>query len=1414
VAATAVESYLEDAKAVDADEPDRFDFRLAGDTFRPSGDLVKEILHFKFAYSHQFEIWQEDGRRCLYDALPPNLRKHKAYAPLLADGPRLLDGPVACGPIVGAAESFVVWLKQQNRKFAALEMESGGVLAAVFEATDPARTLVLRGISDLADHRKTDLDQTAGGVFRRVAMNNAIGMLDALLAVNCLPRAHVGESRRDSHPVSERPGHVAASRRDARTGLGEAGPREAHVCTLRLTQTGDQVQAVLEEPGQPPRRAHAAFDFELTPQDDEDLRWYLEDFLQYPFDPAPTIAARIEARMTEIGADLFDRVFRSSEQGRQLWARVAERLSDLRVEIVAGVRDAQAVPWELLRDRHSDTVLALRAAAFVRTHDEPAEPPQPVRADAGPIRILLVICRPQQAGDVPFRSVASRLVKALTAETQALYQLDVLRPATFPALAARLREAKAAGHPYHVVHFDGHGMYAEVADRETIAQWLRRHVPLLLSGPRTGSHGYLLFEDPQTEDNLQLVDGPALGKLLKETNVPVLVLNACRSAHAEAPPQPSAASADEVHAQVRAFGSLAQEVIDCGVTGVVAMRYNVYVVTAAQFVADLYAALLQGAALGEAVTLGRKQLAADPQRTIAYDPRPLADWCVPVVYEALPTPLFPPRDARRSLAASIAAAESTAGRGGLDPGLPPPPDAGFFGRDETLLALDRAFDTQSVVLLHALAGSGKTATVAEFARWYAFTGGVEGPVLFTSFEHLHPAGPRPGPHRPSVRPGARTERRSLADAGRPARRQVALQVLQQVPVLWIWDNVEPVAGFPSGPRAPSGGPTQRWTGAWTDEEQRELADFLRAAAGPRPAFCSPRGATNARGWATCRGGSPVPPMPMQERVQLARGLAEKHGRRLTDVEDWRPLLRFTGGNPLTITVLVGQALRDKLATREQIEAFVEQLQRGEAHVADDAAQGRSRSLGASLQYGFEHAFTEPERQRLALLHFFQGFVDVVTLQAMGGDPTLLRENQEAPDWVLPDLRGVDRESWIALLDRAAEVGLLTAHGGGYYTIHPALPWFFKGLFDEHWPATDRLTATQRGAREASSDVSPANSLPVGSRLNAATRAFVEALGVLGNYYHAQYEGGNRDVIAALAAEEANLQHARQLAHRHDWWDPVTNTMQGLRVLYHHTGRRTEWARLVAEIVPEFVDAQTDGPLPGREEAWTLVTEYRVRLAEGMRDWPEAERLQRICVDWDRRRAERVVRSLWKGADGSRSEPATFLDELKAVAARLSDADRHTIRSLGVSLHELGQIQRECQQATCVAAYEEALSLDEFLGDRADAAVDAFNLGHAYKDIPSIRDLPQAERWYRRSLKLFDERDRLGRGKCHVQLGYVAFERFHEARSAGRPAAELVGHLNTALGFYHQALDLLPANAINDLARLYKLWQSVFVTLSY
>lgn len=125
-------------------------------------------------------------------------------------------------------------------------------------------------------------------------------------------------------------------------------------------------------------------------------------------------------------------------------------------------------------------------------------------------------------------------------------------------------------------------------------------------------------------------------------------------------------------------------------------------------------------------------------------------------------------------------------------------------------------------------------------------------------------------------------------------------------------------------------------------------------------------------------------------------------------------------------MLVGQALRDRLTTREQIESFVSKLRAGEAVFEEEVSEGRTRSLAASLAYGFENAFSEGERKQLALLPLFQGFVHIATLHYVGRSK-----------WGLPELTGLTEDVGIALLDRAAEVGLLTVLGGGYYSIHPA-----------------------------------------------------------------------------------------------------------------------------------------------------------------------------------------------------------------------------------------------------------------------------------------------------------------------------------------------------------------------------------------
>jgi tetratricopeptide (TPR) repeat protein len=295
---------------------------------------------------------------------------------------------------------------------------------------------------------------------------------------------------------------------------------------------------------------------------------------------------------------------------------------------------------------------------------------------------------------------------------------------------------------------------------------------------------------------------------------------------------------------------------------------------------------------------------------------------------------------------------------------------------------------------------------------------------------------------------------------------------------------------------------------------------------------------------------------------------------------------------------------------------------------------------------------------------------------------------------------------------------------------------------------------------------------------ATTRAFVEAMAVMGDYCFHQYEHGNRDVIEVLMAQEANLLHARSLARSNAWCDPVIGTMQGLCQLYQHTERIAEWSRLVEEIAPDFMDRSTQGPLQGKEKAWNLVTGYRVMLAVRGRRWDDAEHLQSMLVHWDRHRAASIL---------ARS-PGDWSAEEKAV-----------LRFLAVDLLRLSEIQREQGLVSCVAGYREGLSLAKSIQEFQEAAVCAYNLGRAYEELPEIRDLALAEQWYRRSLDRHKKEDRLGRARCLKQLGSVAHCRFVETAKARRPAEECLKYLSQARDCTEQALNLTPANAARDLA---------------
>ena len=414
--------------------------------------------------------------------------------------------------------------------------------------------------------------------------------------------------------------------------------------------------------GASPRRVIVPFRFAVSPRTQERLRWYTEDYTARPLDPSPAIAAEVEQELEQLGETLFAQVL-GQEEAAALADSVRQSLGSVRVEIVADAISADAIPWELLRDPVTSVDIALSARTITRTTTVALTAAAAGR-HSGTMRILLAIARPEGRLDVGFRSVADPLLRELTASGAPVI-IDVLRPPTLERLRAVLGAARTAGRPYDLFHFDGHGGF-------------------------TDGRGGLVFESG--DEIGALVSGDEIGRALQAGDVPLLVMNACRSAAGEA------------------YGSIAREALEEGLAAVVAMRFNVYVPTAALFMGRLYGALGAGGDLSTAVTQARCRLAERLERSGLPVVR---DWCVPALYQA----------ASVRLASGSARVERSGDA--YASALPPPPSHGFVGRDEVFVELETALAASPHVILRAFAGAGKTTAAIEFARWYARTGGGE-----------------------------------------------------------------------------------------------------------------------------------------------------------------------------------------------------------------------------------------------------------------------------------------------------------------------------------------------------------------------------------------------------------------------------------------------------------------------------------------------------------------------------------------------------------------------------------------------------------------------------------------------------------------------------------------------------------------
>ena len=1080
------------------------------------------------------------------------------------------------------------------------------------------------------------------------------------------------------------------------------------------------------------------FTFRVSKENRELIQWYLEEYLTYPYGAYQERAKRAEKVISDVGAELFAAVFRNEgDRGQaaiRLYDRAMENPSDCHIVIQADHPAGWSLPWEFIYDP-AYGYLAQKTGVFVRSHLGISRHLQPMRTDAPKINILMVISRPSGEKDVPFQSIARPLMEIFRPHRDHV-QVDVLRPPTYEQLQKVLSDKPNF---YHILHFDGHGVFPRPGS-------IDYHTFL----SEQGSQGQLVFE--KAGDGKRLVSGAELGTLLSGKGVPVVMLNACQSGMSD----PDAL-----------YPSIGGELIKTGALGVVAMAYSVYVHTATQFMARVYESLINGHTLARAVTVAREALVAQDERESPIGPISLQDWVVPVLFQSGNVQLFEPSETELHLDAGMGIIEDKQAAAGAEINLPKQPDYGFIGRDADIWRLEKAFERQTIVLLRAMAGVGKTATAVGFARWWAETGALHGPIFFFSFESyttlVQVCNRIGGVFSESIKAQFGIEWHLLDTA---QRRRLVVDILRQMPCLMLWDNFEPVAGFPKG--TPS---------VWKPEEQQELKDFLRALSG---------GATKViitsrrdEEWlGRCYQSITLHGLNKRDAAELAEKVLDRAGINRQRLKPYDKLLNYLQGNPLAIQVILPE-----LAYIEP-DDLLAALQTGAAELPrDDRKQGREHSLTASLEYRLDR-LDSSLRHRLGVLGLFQGFVNADMLAFICNDDS-------APEL----LRRLNSDTWIRLLDQSAEIGLLHKVGPGSYNIHPALPWFFHEILQTAY-AEDMEWLEQR---------------------------FVDACGDLSQILQQQLVTNAETAMTYMRFEEQNLRYAIHLGCRYRMWDALTRILLGTAEMLERQSRWSELELLNLEIERDATDNQGT-PLAGAEALCASLWHNLGMIAGERRQFDEAEHwyrrslaiseklkneygqastLHELGMIAQKRRefddAEQWYRKSLAIKEKLKDEygQASTLHQLGRIAGErreFGEAEQWYRKSLTIeeklkdeygqasTLHQLGIIAQERRQFDDAEQwYRKSLSITEKLKDEYRQAITLHQLGMIAQE---KRQFDDAEQWYRKSLAIAEKlKDEYGQARTLHQLGRIAEERrqFDEAEQWYRKSLAITEKLKDEYG---------------------------------
>ncbi len=1083
-----------------------------------------------------------------------------------------------------------------------------------------------------------------------------------------------------------------------------------------------------------------------------EMRWYLEDFLDYPFPPETDRADRVREALRKWGEKAFDGLMASRSSGRMFDTATREDYSDLHLRISSDDAQVLAWPWEALFDQEIGAFLA-HTCRIERKLDGIRDPrPLPQGLPKDRVNILLVVARPYEQ-DVRFRSIARPLVELIEKERLPA-QVDLLRPPTFDQLREHLR--RRPGY-YHILHFDGHGSYASDS----------RH-------RYGGNHaeGKLVFEDRDGTESL--VSAQQLNTLLRDYAVPAVVLNACQSAMLDERARDP-------------FASVATALLRSGVRSVVAMAYSLYVSGGKEFLPQFYRRLFEAGSVAEATRAGRREMLAHPLRVCARGEFQLDDWILPVLYQQEPLDFSFAAEAKRSFSAPESKLPEIAQEQSA---------YGFIGRDGPLPELERAMHRPPpAILIEGLGGVGKTTLARGFLAWLEATNGLGERAFWFNFQEIRSA------EYVFNRLGEALFGPQFGALAIDQKIEGLAKVFREKRFVIVWDNFEVAKGVPNTPV----------TANLSAEDRGLLASFLdKLRGGASKVIITSRSPERWLRADQCFR-LPLGGLDGEERWEYCAAVLRDLGKPIDwSDKDLVELMTLLGGHPLAMRVILPRL--EKLSAAQVLAALQSNLDAFD--LGDDQQQTKlfatlrfvEQSLPEELQELLVPLAMHEGFLDVDYLEYMSKSVDakwsraeidrlIGALVAAG----LLWQVRQVIYRMHPLLTSFLRatrlegsspegcESWARAF---AEVMASVADAFTPKELHEQ-----RTLFHVHG-VNFRYALREAERLGMKKHVAALTQSLATYALN--TRNFAEAAKLYEGLANSEKASGNDEgeavsyhQLGMIAAEQRDFAAAEQwyrksLAIKEKQWDE-----HDAAGTYHQLGMNAQEQRDLAAAEQWYRKALAISEKQGHEHGAARTYHQLGRIAQEQRDFAVAEQWYRKSLAIKEKQGNEhgaaiTYHQLGMIAQEQRDFAAAEQWYRKSLAISEKQGNEH---GAAITYHQLGMIAQEQRDfAAAEQWYRKSLGIAEKQGNEHGAAITYHQLGRIAEE---QRDFAAAEQWYRKSLAIEEKHgDEHGAAGTYHQLGMIAEEQ-HDFAAAEQwyrkslAISEEQGNEHVAAGTYHQ-----------------------------